>query len=87
MVTPMTESNARLALATVQSEASNPKFYAARRREHGWLFVWRIERGTPPVGTRGWVVADSGRARVLQIGERADEVIAEELAKGPAADD
>lgn len=87
MVVPISESDARIALAAVQSEASNPHFFLARRREHGWLFVWRVERGTPPIGTRGWIVSDKAQARVLRIGERADQVIAAELAKDGAADD
>ena len=81
MVEPITEHAARAALKSAQSEASNPGFYVARRRKHGWLFVWRIEHGDPPVGTRSWVVADNGRARILRIGERADDVIGAEVAE------
>jgi hypothetical protein len=76
MVTGISEADARTVLRSVRSEASNPGTFEARRRDHGWMFVWRREGGRPPVGTRSWVVADNGRARAVDLGSRADETIA-----------
>ena len=87
MVEIISETEARAALKTLRSEASNPHFYAAKRRNHGWLFVWRLERKNPPVGTRGWVVADNGRARILDLGERADDAMIAELAQDDTANE
>lgn len=79
MVGPITEDEARAALRTVQSAAANPLKYAARRLSRGWLFIWRIEQGSPLMGTRSWIVADNGVPRVVDMGQRADDVIADVL--------
>ncbi len=82
MVDPITEDDARAALRAMQSAAANPSKYAARRLEHGWLFTWRIEQGPPLMGTRSWVVADNGVPRVVDMRQRADDVIADVLKAG-----
>ena len=79
MVRPISEESARTALAREASEASNAEFYKAERRQHGWVFGWRPERGTPPMGTRTWIVADNGRVRVLGYKDDWDDAIAQEL--------
>ncbi len=81
MVTPISEPDARAALLREGSEASNPEYFDAERREHGWVFGWRDDRGDVPIGTHTWVVADNGRVRMLGYKDMWDDVIAEELAK------
>lgn len=79
MTSPISEAEARQTLLRQESEASNPEYFEAQRREHGWVFGWRDDRGQPPVGTRAWVVADNGRVRALGPREQWDDAIAEEL--------
>jgi hypothetical protein len=81
MVTPISEAEARAALLRAGSEASNPEYFDAERREHGWVFGWREDRGAVPMGTHTWVVADNGRIRMLSYKDLWDDAIAEELAK------
>ncbi|WP_105034914.1 hypothetical protein [Cryobacterium aureum] len=81
MVTQIDEQEARRELRNLSSEASNPANYAAARRARGWLFGWRTDRGSAPMGTRAWVVADNGRGRMLDLRDRADEVIEALLAE------
>lgn len=81
MVTPISEEDARTALRRATSEASNPEYFHARRRERGWLFGWRPDRRPVPMGTHSWIVADNGAVRMLGYKDLADEVIAHELAR------
>lgn len=81
MVKPISEETARAALSQQASEASNAEQFRAERRDHGWVFGWRTDRGTPPMGTRTWVVADNGRVRMLGYRDEWDEAIAQELEK------
>lgn len=46
------------------------------------MFGWREDQGEPPMGTHAWIVADSGRARMLGFRDFCDDVIAEESARG-----
>lgn len=80
MVRPISEDAARTALLQVASEASNAEFFKAERRDHGWVFGWRLDRGAPPMGTRTWIVADNGRVRMLGYKDDWDSAIAQELA-------
>lgn len=81
MVTPISEEAAREALRRIDSEAGSTRNFVATRRDRGWSFGWSAERGSVPVGSHRWIVADNGRARRLGLRERADDAIAEELAK------
>lgn len=81
MVTPISEGEARAALREEKSEASNPEYFDAERREGGWVFGWREDRGAPPMGTRTWIVADNRRVRMLGYKDPWDDAIAAELAK------
>lgn len=81
-VNPLSEVEARRALLLEMSEASNPDYFSAERSEHGWTFGWRADRGEPPMGTRAWIVADSGRVRMLGHSDVGEDAIAEEMAKG-----
>jgi len=58
---PISELEAREAFLQARSEASHLDYFDAERREHGWVFGWREDRGDAPVGTHTWVVADNGR--------------------------
>jgi hypothetical protein len=85
-VHPLSESEAREILLQEQSEASNPNYFDAERREHGWVFGWREDRGDIPVGTHTWIVADNGRVKMLGHRERIDTAIEDEIAR-PASSD
>lgn len=74
-MTALSEDEARKLLRDLRVSASNPEYYAARRRAHGWLFAWRIETGPPRIGTRSWVVADNGACRQVGFDEYADDAI------------
>ncbi len=80
-VSPISELDARAALFSAGSEASNPEYFDAERRPHGWAFGWREDRGDVPIGTHAWIVADNGRVRMLRHNDSLDDVIAEELAE------
>jgi hypothetical protein len=79
---PISESEAREALLQAHSEASNPNYFDAERREDGWVFGWREDHGDPPVGTHTWIVADNGKVRMLgprdDIGISIESAIAEQ---------
>jgi hypothetical protein len=81
MVTPISEIDARDALRKEQSEASNPEYFDAERRQRGWVFGWREDRGEPPMGTHTWIVADNGRVRMLGYTDTWDDAIDAELAR------
>lgn len=76
----ITEAEARAALLQELSEASNPEYFRAERRAHGWVFGWRRDRGEAPAGTASWIVPDSGKARRLGPRESLDEALADEAA-------
>ena len=86
MVSQITEEDARRELSLMNSAAASTDHYRAIRRENGWLFGWRRESGRVPMGARSWVVADNGRARMLDIRDQADDVIAREMAAGARPD-
>lgn len=75
MVTPISETQARSALLREMSEASNPNYFGAKRRDHGWVFGWRNDRGPIPIGTHSWAVADNCRVQMLGFTDLSDEVI------------
>lgn len=79
MVSPISEEAAREALRMAGSPAANPVNYYAERREGGWLFGWRVQRGAPGMGTRAWIVADNEQVRMLGLAERAADGIAAAL--------
>jgi hypothetical protein len=81
IVHPISESEAREMLLRERSEASNTEYFDAERREHGWVFGWREDRGDIPVGTRTWIVADNGRVKMLSPTERIDTAIEHEATK------
>lgn len=78
MTIPISELEARSALLREGSEASNPEYFIAERREHGWLFGWREDRREIPIGTHAWVVTDNGKVRMLGYKDQYDDAIAEE---------
>jgi len=78
---PISESEARESLLQARSEASNPEYFDAERREHGWVFGWREDCGDAPVGTHTWVVADNGRVKMLNPRENIDTAIAHEMSE------
>ena len=80
-MTTISDSEARAALRHEKSEASNPAYFAARRREGGWVFGWREDCGQPPMGTHTWIVADNSRVRMLGFSELYDDVLAQEMVK------
>lgn len=76
---PISETEARSALLRQKSEASNPEFFDAKRRAHGWVFGWRDDSGSVPMGTHTWIVADNGGVRMLGYTDLWDETIASAL--------
>ncbi|MBK6872752.1 MAG: hypothetical protein IPJ14_16315 [Kineosporiaceae bacterium] len=74
----MTEEAARITLRSMGSPAADPECYVGTRRPAGWLFRWRPECGSPPVGTVAWVVADTtGRAGPVRLGRTAEALLDE----------
>lgn len=82
MVTPISEDDARRALLAAHSEAYDPARFSARRRDSGWFFGWKPQAGDPPMGTRSWIVTDTGNVRMLGFRETAAEGIAAAEAGG-----
>jgi len=79
MFTPLSENEARAILLRDGSEASNPDYFDAERKEHGWVFGWREDLGDVPMGTHAWIVADNGFTKMLGYQELADDAITEQL--------
>lgn len=75
MVRPLTEEQARTALLNAHSEAHDPRFFVASRRDDGWLFGWNANAGDIRMGTTPWVVADTGRVQALGLVDDVSTVL------------
>ena len=75
-MSPITEEQARQALADAKSQAASSTLYAAHREAGGWSFAWAATAQPVPMGVRGMVVTDEGRVGRVGIGETAEHAIA-----------
>lgn len=85
MVSPISEADARAALAAAHSAASDPQQYEARRLDGGWLFGWKTVEGPAPMGARTWIVTDAARVRRLGFSESGADGIRAASATGDPA--
>lgn len=73
----MTEEQARARLLAANSPAYDSANYGAKRLANGWSFSWARAPMDAPMGTRAWVVADSGVVMMVPIGRIAASVLGE----------
>jgi len=74
-VNPVTEFQARRILAEAKSQAASSELFQAQRLESGWAFRWADRSERIPFGVRTWVVSDTGKADMVDLGETADKAI------------
>ncbi len=72
----ITEEQARKILAEAGSPAASQDEYEAHRLEGGWAFRWFEQTNEVRFGGRTWVVTDSGKADMIELGEKPEQAIA-----------
>jgi hypothetical protein len=82
-VTEISQDDARKLLGQAHHPATNPDLYGAERRAGGWVFSWRRDAGSVPIGSMPVVVGDSGRFRTMVMTDRVDALLAELQAEPP----
>ena len=72
---PVTEFEARRILAEAKSQAASSDLFRAQRLESGWAFTWADRSKRIPFGVRTWVVTDTGKADMVDLGETAAKAL------------
>ena len=74
-MTDISLSEATEILRKAGSPAANTSHYEGKDMSGGWAFMWSRSAGPVPLGARAWVVTDSGRMDITQVGETGAEAI------------